>query len=92
MVYRKVIEKKSLSFAYRFKIHFCFKPHLQTIKNDDMPNYYCEYCGIRSANRYGLEANFCKIHPEGKGKHKVFVGKDEKNNKPPKVKYKASSI
>ncbi|WP_205764406.1 hypothetical protein [Arenibacter sp. 6A1] len=42
-----------------------------------MANYYCEYCGTKSATITTLTANSCHRHPLGKGKHKLYEGSEK---------------
>ena len=41
-----------------------------------MANFYCEYCGTKSARVASLVSGYCPRHPNGpnKGKHKLFEG------------------
>lgn len=45
-----------------------------------MANFYCEYCGTKSASISNLTSGACVKHPNGsyKGKHKLYEG-SEKN-------------
>lgn len=44
-----------------------------------MTNYYCEYCGAKSASITNLTAANCQRHPNGnhKGKHKLYEGSEK---------------
>lgn len=44
-----------------------------------MSNFYCEYCGTKSASILSLTANSCHLHPSGpsQGKHKLYEGSEK---------------
>lgn len=44
-----------------------------------MTNFYCEYCGYKTASVQSLTAMSCIRHPDGvnKGKHKLYEGSEK---------------
>ena len=44
-----------------------------------MPNYYCEYCGMKYSSAKALLAARCPRHPlgPGKGNHKLYEGSEK---------------
>ncbi len=44
-----------------------------------MANFYCEYCGTKSATVAGLVSGNCMKHADGpnKGKHKLYEGSEK---------------
>lgn len=44
-----------------------------------MANYYCEYCGTKSASVSGITSQACQQHPLGnnKGRHKLYEGSEK---------------
>ncbi len=44
-----------------------------------MANFYCEYCGTKSASVSALTSSHCMKHPNGpnKGKHKLYEGSEK---------------
>ncbi len=45
-------------------------------KEENMANFYCEYCGYKTSSVSSLTAGSCHRHPNGshKGKHKLYEG------------------
>ena len=44
-----------------------------------MPNYYCEYCGMKFSTVASLAVQSCSYHPNGtgKGKHSLYQGTEK---------------
>ena len=68
-----------LYFIYEIKSDNILNNHF--LKLNNMPNYYCEYCGTKYANIPSLVGTSCYRHPLGsnKGKHKLYEGSEKPN-------------